>query len=49
MVIVEEANTLPYVYGDQNGAHVSEVDYIIQGDDEPASELVNPPPKSTEP
>ena len=47
MVMVEETNTLPYVYGDQNGVHVSEVDYIIQGDDEPASELVNPPP--TEP
>src|SRR5215471_6385935 len=44
MVMLEETNTLPYVYGDQNGVHVSEVDYIIQGDDEPAPELVNPPP-----
>jgi acyl-CoA hydrolase len=44
MVIVEETSTLPYVYGDQNGVHVREVDYIIQGEDEPAPELVNPPP-----
>jgi acyl-CoA hydrolase len=48
IVIVEETNTLPYVYGDENGVHLSEVDYIIQGDDEPAPELVNPPPTETD-
>src|SRR5260370_60576 len=44
MVIVEVSESLPYVYGDGNGVHVSEVDYIIQGNDEPAPELPNPQP-----
>ena len=44
MVIVEVNRGLPYVYGDQNGVHVSEVDYIIEGDDQPPAELPNPPP-----
>jgi acyl-CoA hydrolase len=44
MVIVETSRGLPYVYGDQTGVHVSEVDYVIEGDDEPAPELTNPVP-----
>ena len=44
LVIVEVAKGLPYVYGEKNGIHVSEVDYIIEGDDQPAAELPNPPP-----
>jgi len=44
MVIVEVSQSLPYVYGDDNGVHVSEVDYIIDGDNQPAPELPNPPP-----
>jgi acyl-CoA hydrolase len=44
MVIVEVTEGLPYVYGEQNGVHVSEVDYIIAGDNQPAAELPNPPP-----
>jgi acyl-CoA hydrolase len=44
MVIVEVCKAQPYAYGEQNGVHVSEVDYIIQGNDEPAPELLNPPP-----
>jgi len=44
MVIVEESAGLPYVMGEHTGVHVSEVDYIIQGNDEPATELTNPPP-----
>lgn len=44
MVIVEESQGLPYAMGEQTGVHVSEVDYIIQGDDAPAAELPNPPP-----
>lgn len=43
MVIVEESSGLPYAMGEQTGVHVSEVDYIIQGDDAPAAELPNPP------
>jgi acyl-CoA hydrolase len=48
MVIVEVTQSLPYVYGDQNGVHISEVDYIIGGDDQPAAELPNPPPTSVD-
>ena len=44
MVIVEVNRSLPYVYGEQNGIHLSEVDYIVEGDHNPASELPNPPP-----
>jgi len=44
MVIVELSESLPYSYGDQNAVHVSEVDYIIEGDHQPNPELPNPPP-----
>jgi acyl-CoA hydrolase len=44
MVIVEVSRALPYVYGDENGVHLSEVDYIVDGDHEPAPELPNPQP-----
>ena len=44
VVIVEVTDGLPYVYGEANGLHVSEVDYIIEGDNQPAPELPNPPP-----
>jgi acyl-CoA hydrolase len=44
MVIVETNRRLPYVYGEQTGVHLSEVDYIIEGDDAPAPELPNSPP-----
>lgn len=44
VVIVEVNRALPYCHGDQNGVHLSEVDYIIDGDDLPAAELPNPPP-----
>jgi len=48
MVIVEEAPGLPYVMGEQTGVHVSEVDYIIQGDGAPAAEVPNPPPNDVD-
>jgi acyl-CoA hydrolase len=35
---------LPYVYGHENGVHLSEVDYIVQGDCQSAPELPNPQP-----
>jgi len=44
MVIVEVTSGQPYIHGEENGVHVSEVDYIIEGDDAPAPELPNPPP-----
>ena len=44
IVIVEVSHHLPYAHGDQNGVHVTEVDYIVEGDDQPAPELPNPEP-----
>ena len=44
VVIVEVSRGLPYLYGPLAGVHISEVDYIIEGDHEPAAELPNPPP-----
>ena len=44
MVIVEESAGLPYAMGEQTGVHLSEVDYIIEGDQAPAPELSNPLP-----
>lgn len=44
LVIVEVTDGLPNVFGKQNSVHVSEVDYIIEGDNQPPAELPNPPP-----
>ena len=44
IVIVEVSRGLPYVYGDENGVHLSEVDFIVEGDHEAAPELPNPQP-----
>ncbi|HEY3440045.1 MAG TPA: acetyl-CoA hydrolase/transferase C-terminal domain-containing protein [Paludibaculum sp.] len=44
VVIVEVTRGLPYACGNENGVHRSEVDYIIEGDHQPAAELPNPPP-----
>ena len=43
MVIVETNRHLPYVYGEHTGLHVSEVDYVIEGDEAAPPELPNPP------
>lgn len=42
MVIVETSRGLPRVYGEETGLHVSEVDFVIEGDDAPAAQLPNP-------
>lgn len=44
MVIVETSTTIPHVFGRDTGIHLSEVDYIIEGDNVPIAELPNPPP-----
>ena len=44
MVIVETNRRQPYVYGEETGLNVSEVDYVIEGDDAPPPELPNPAP-----
>jgi acyl-CoA hydrolase len=42
-VIVEVTDGLPYCPGVENGVHLSEVDYIIEGDNQPAPVVPNPP------
>ena len=44
LVIVEINREMPYVFGRDNGVHVSEVDFIIEGDHQPCVELTNPEP-----
>jgi len=41
-VIVETCTSVPYAFGDGNGVHVSEVDYILDGGETPLPELPNP-------
>ena len=42
VLIVETCPSMPYVYGSQESVHASEVDYVIEGSDEPMSEVGNP-------
>src|SRR4051795_5485278 len=42
LVIVEESRGLPHACGVDNAVHLSEVDYVIEGDHAPAPELQNP-------
>ena len=42
-VIVEVSPAMPYVFGEHNGVHVDEVDYIIDGNAAALTELHNPP------
>ena len=44
VVIVEINRELPYAFGKENGVHLREVDYAIEGDDQPCAELPNPDP-----
>lgn len=48
IVIVEVTSANPYVYGTENGVHISEVDYIIEGDNQLPTELPNPPPTAVD-
>lgn len=43
ILIVETSTAIPYVHGVDNRVHVGEVDYIIEGDNAPLSELKSPP------
>ncbi|MDR3527145.1 MAG: acetyl-CoA hydrolase/transferase C-terminal domain-containing protein [Rhizomicrobium sp.] len=43
IVIVETSTAVPYVCGRGNSVHISEVDYIIDGDNAPLTELICPP------
>jgi acyl-CoA hydrolase len=43
-VIIEECAAVPLAHGDANTIHISEVDYIIAGDDQPLPELPSAAP-----
>jgi acyl-CoA hydrolase len=43
ILIVETSSAVPLAHGMDNGVHAREVDYIIDGDDEPLPELMRPP------
>jgi len=42
-MIVEVSTAVPYVFGPDNAVHISEVDYIIEGDNAPLPELKSMP------
>ena len=44
VVVVEINREMPYVFGKENGVHVCEVDFILEGDDQQCTELPNPDP-----
>jgi acyl-CoA hydrolase len=48
MVIIETCTTIPHVYGEATGIHISEVDYIVEGDNAPIPELPNPAPTAVD-
>ncbi|MGC1489531.1 MAG: acetyl-CoA hydrolase/transferase C-terminal domain-containing protein [Albidovulum sp.] len=48
MVIVEECSAVPYAHGPENAVHVSEVDYIIDGDAVPLAELPSAAPSDVD-
>jgi acyl-CoA hydrolase len=43
IVIVETDESVPYVYGVENGVHIDEVDYVIEAAGRTLPELPNPP------
>jgi acyl-CoA hydrolase len=44
VLIVETSPQLPYVFGGEESVHASEVDFVIEGLDQPPPELTNPEP-----
>jgi acyl-CoA hydrolase len=47
-VIVEVNDELPHVHGVENALHASQVDYLIEGDGAPPTELANPAPNEVD-
>jgi acyl-CoA hydrolase len=43
ILIIETDESMPYVYGIENGVHISEVDFVIAGGKTAMPELHNPP------
>ncbi len=48
IVIVEVSQGLPYVCGPENGIHISDVDYVIDGGSAAPPQIANPPPSDTD-
>ncbi|MBC7522802.1 MAG: 4-hydroxybutyrate CoA-transferase [Sandarakinorhabdus sp.] len=48
MVIIETCTAIPHVFGQDTGIHISEVDYIVEGDNAPIAELPNPAPTAVD-
>jgi len=44
VLVVETSPQLPYVYGAEESVSASEVDFVIEGPDQPPPELTNPEP-----
>ena len=44
LVILEINREMPYAFGKENAVHLSEADFIIEGDQQPCAELPNPEP-----
>jgi acyl-CoA hydrolase len=48
LLIIETSPRLPHVYGSEEAVHASEVDFVIEGPDEPLTELANPEPNEVD-
>ncbi len=48
IVIVEESRGVPFAHGVDNGVHVSEVDFVIEGDHAPMPALPDQPPSEVD-
>src|SRR5262245_12015297 len=48
VLVVETAPRFPYVFGGEECVHASEVDFVIEGPDEPVVELLNPEPSDAD-
>jgi acyl-CoA hydrolase len=42
LLIVETDREMPYAFGKENGVHLHEVDFLLEGDDQRCAELPNP-------
>jgi acyl-CoA hydrolase len=44
LVMVEINREMPHAFGSENGVHMRDVDFVIEGDHQPCAELPNPEP-----
>jgi acyl-CoA hydrolase len=48
VLVVETCPAFPVVYGAQESVHASDVDFVLEGEDAPLPEVVNPPPSEVD-